>query len=272
MLNLDTARNFIKMRGTMLEKERFHCLLTDERGDLRVFPVERLQNSDGGFALYFKAGNPSSINHTVMALLCLQDLNLLTKATENEAAKFILSRQNCDGIFVDPYETLSMNLPLWMETGTFRFAVYYTLFSCLELLKIDATYYQNLEKPLQLISEWQKSNGSMPGYLHNSWLSAGVFLLSGNDKAADKALEFLASIQSYNWVGSQLIWALETLVDAGLSREHPLLRRWLNWMRGMQNPNGSFSSEDGEQYNTDVTLNAIRVVKKYSLLTSLTEF
>lgn len=272
MLNLTTARNFIKLRGTALEKERFHCLLTGERGNARLFPVENLQNADGGFALYFKANNPSSINHTGMALLCLQDLNLLTKATQDAAAQFILSRQNCDGVFVDPYETLSMNLPLWMETGTFRFAVYYTLFSVLELLKIDSGYSRELAKPLQLIGEWQKRNGSMPGYLHNSWLSAGVFLLSGYDRAAEKSLEFLASVPAYNWGGSQLVWALETLVDAGLSREHPLIRRWLSWMRGMQNPNGSYSSEDGEQYNTDVTINAIRVVKKYSLLTSLMEF
>ena len=266
MFNLGLAKEFINRRGTALEKERLRCLVTGEQGESQLFPIERLQNPDYGFSLHFKAGNPSCINNTGMARACLEDLNLLTRENELQIARFILSCQNRDGIFEDPYETLSLDLPVWMETGTFRFAVYYTVYSCLELLNIDLNYCDDLEKSLNLICQWQKKDGSQPGYLHNSWLSAGVLLLGGAETQAQQALGYLESLPQESWVSSQLLWAMETLINAGLTGEHPLLKKWSNWVGPTQRLNGSFSSEDGDQFNVDVTLEAIRVLKKLGLL------
>lgn len=267
MIDLNKACRFVEMRGNKLEKERLRSLLTGERGDPQVFPVERLQNSDYGFPLRLRRGEPSSINSTAVARLCLQDLNLLTSAMDRQMARFILSCRNRDGIFVDPYPTLEAHLPVWMEFGTFRFAVYYTLFSCLELLKIDLMYARELEPTLIMLQQWQRSDGSIPGYLHNSWFGAGVLLILGESlERTERILEFLDRVPFAQWEASQLIWAMEVLIDGGLEQGNRLIQKWLQWLEWMQNPNGSFTSEDEDRFNPDVTLHALRVLKKLNLI------
>lgn len=262
---MDIARacRFISVRGNRLEKERLRCLLTGEAGDPEIFPAERLRNPDDGFPLRLQAGESSSINSTAVARLCLQDLNRLTPELDRQIAGFILSCQNRDGIFVDPYPTLASHLPVWMEYGTFRFAVYYTLFSCLELLKIDRHCRFRLRTSLELLTQWQRQNGAFPGYLHNSWFGTGVLLLLGDRPAeTERGLRFLDGIGLRDWEASQLIWALEVLIDGGLGTVHPLIEKWFGWMEEIQNHDGSFTSEDDDRFNPAVTLHALRVFKK----------
>lgn len=268
MFNVEKARKFIQTRGSALEKERLRCLVTGASGNRKFFPIEYLQNADRGFALKFRPGNPSCINDTGVARMCLEDLNLLNPELAEGMIRFILSRQNRDGIFVDPYETLCRDLPLWMEIGTFRFAVYYTSFSVTEVLRSSCSYQPTLEASVQLLKDWQRKDGSLPGYLHNTWLAAGVYLLLGTEMVrAEAALEYLDQIPEESWEHSQLIWALEALVDAGLTHQNRLVEKWLYWLKKLQNANGSFTSEDDDRMNPDITLHAIRILKKLNLLT-----
>ena len=81
-----------------------------------------------------------------------------------------------------------------------------------------------------------------------------------------QALAVVEANFSPDWEGSYLAWLLRCLQDAGLLADHPLVVRCVADLERKQRPDGSWESEDGEEYAVGATIDALRVLKGYGLI------
>ena len=61
---------------------------------------------------------------------------------------------------------------------------------------------------------------------------------------------------------SQIAWALDCLVRAGLPAAHPFVQAGLDALRQRRAPDGSWASEDGPAFAAAATVGAIKVLSR----------
>ncbi len=106
--------------------------------------------------------------------------------------------------------------------------------------------------------------GQIPGYLHNNWLGASAFLMAGPGYAqnARLGLDFLMSRPASAWEDSQIAWAIDCLVRAGLPAQNPFIQFGIDLLQQRRAPDGSWSSEDGPAFAASATVGAIKVLTR----------
>ena len=71
----------------------------------------------------------------------------------------------------------------------------------------------------------------------------------------------LVVILDSQWDASALAWLLNTYLNAGVAPSTPLLTYARSLLESGQHPNGSFSSDDGDPFTLDVTIQAVRALQ-----------
>jgi hypothetical protein len=106
----------------------------------------------------------------------------------------------------------------------------------------------------------QAADGRFLGYLRTTWLAAAAFRLVEGPGAAPaaRAIDALAAIKAERWRASALASMLSSFAEAELSPDVPLVGQGLDRLRSLAEPDGCWSSEDGDFYQVDVTLGALR--------------
>ena len=106
------------------------------------------------------------------------------------------------------------------------------------------------------------------GYLHTTWIATGVCLMAGKNYKgiASQGLQALSRRPLPEWEDSQLAWALDCLSKGGLPKTEPFISACLNDLRRRQKLNGSWASEDGEGAAVGATIQALKVLKRYGLI------
>ena len=79
--------------------------------------------------------------------------------------------------------------------------------------------------------------------------------------AAEKALAHLTAKPWSEWQESQISWALDNLISAGLEINHPFVQGGLETLVERQEPEGCWVSEDGPAYAVSATLGVLKVLK-----------
>jgi len=120
--------------------------------------------------------------------------------------------------------------------------------------------------PVRFLEKHVEPSGLLKGYLRATWDALVIF---GYHPGADSELfaNTLKAIEhSFNpeaWDGSVVAWLLRALRDSGLGADHQLVSRSLDVLEARQLSDGSWGSEDGEEYSVWATVDALRVLRDF---------
>jgi len=228
----------------------------------------RLQNPDGGFPCSMVAGNPSAIHKTLTALWQLEELGLRDSREVNDAIKYLLNEQQQSGCWDEDAGLSDYGIPPWIAPGTTATRVYLTAYSAYWLGIQGYQSQPEYQSALQFLLAYQNADGKFDGYLHNTWIATSAFALAGEQYAevVKLGLDYLSSRPMGDWDDSQIAWALDCLGAAGMTKDKPFISHGLETLLLRQDVNGRWSSEDGEGARVSATIEVLKVVKHFKLI------
>ena len=105
-------------------------------------------------------------------------------------------------------------------------------------------------------------DGSLPSFLQTHWLAAALWIRlnwgSRNlPQPAQRALDYLATQIDDETPSGALGWMLTTLAPLGVPPEHPAIVKALALLSEQQRSDGGWTSEDGPERDTWVSLQAL---------------
>ena len=261
---------FLETKGTELEKARLQCILHGSHPSPELCQgLFELQNTDGGFPFAMHRSNLSTLNETTVALWWLEELDLLTSPAADQALDYLIRTQRPDGSWDEDPGLAQYELPPWIQLGDPRTQLYLSAYAAYWLAVGGRTSLPAFRKALHFLIRHQDETGKFYGYLHTSWIATGVFMLSGKRyrEMANLGLQALSNRALSEWADSQIAWALDCLSQGGLPQSDPFVKKCLDELLIRQNPDGSWASEDGEASAVGATLQVIKVLKRYGLVT-----
>ncbi|HSB67548.1 MAG TPA: prenyltransferase/squalene oxidase repeat-containing protein [Anaerolineales bacterium] len=270
-MNIEKSIAFIESRGSELEIVRLHCILYGGRAPKSlVQDLNNLQNADGGFPFGMHPGNLSTINETTMALWWLEELDLLISPIAHFAFDYLICTQQADGYWDEDPRLAEYKLPPWIRLGDVYSQLYLTAYVAYWLAAVNKTSQPAFRKALNFLIRNQDETGRFLGYLHTTWIATAVFLMVGKRYSviASKGLKMLSDRRLSEWEDSQLAWALDCLSKAGLPKNEPFISAGLNELNRRQKMDGSWASEDGEASSVSATIQALKVLRRYGLITA----
>ncbi len=271
---------FVDEHGSLLEKARLLRILMNEKPSKAVYEkLLSLQNPDGGFPSRPRAGSASSVDSTLTALWQLDELGMFEMEPARRALGFLMHMQRAYGGWDENPGLPAHDLPPWIRPGETATRMYLSAYAAYWLGLGGPDFRETFQKGVAFLAAWQGPTrrdaagqpegeplapGQLPGYLHNNWLGASAFLMAGKEyeRNARLAVDYLLSQRFENWEDSQIAWALDCLVRAGLPAKHPFVQAGLEALRQRRAPDGSWASEDGPAFAAAATVGAIKVLAK----------
>jgi hypothetical protein len=269
-VNIQQSINFIDTKGSDLEKARLHCIV---HGTVPQPEVTRsfigLQREDGGFPYKFVEGNLSTLNETTVALWWMEELGLLASPVAGKAFVYLLAAQAPDGSWDEDPRIAQYDLPPWIQLGDQKTRLYLSAYSSYWLAVGGYTHTSAFRKAIHFLIRNQEASGRFYGYLHTTWITASVMLKAGEryTQLANRAIQALSEKALNDWADSQVAWALDCLSMGGLPESHPFVQRCLDELLTRQKLDGSWASEDGESYAVSATIQVLKVLRRYGMLT-----
>jgi squalene cyclase len=271
MVNIVKSIGFIGEKGSTLEKARFNCILHGihpQKDVIQGFIM--FQNTDGGFPFGMIKGNLSTINETTVALWWMEELDLLTSPTANQVFTYLLATQQEDGGWDEDSKLAQYDLPPWIQVGDLKTRLYLSAYVTYWLAVGGYQSLPAFRKAIHFLIRHQDQSGKIYGYLHSTWIATGVFLMAGGHyaKVAALGIQALEDRPLIKWDDSHIAWALDCLSRGGLPKNHPFIDGCLNELFSRQKADGSWASEDGDDFAVGATIQVLKVLKRYSLLIS----
>jgi hypothetical protein len=269
-MNIDKSISFINTRGTEIEKARMNYILHGIRPAPKIHQsLYELQNVDGGFPFGMQRGNLSTINETTVALWWLEELDLLDSPAANQALDYLLRTQKTDGSWDEDPRLAQYKLPHWIKLNDLSTRLYLSAYAAYWLAVSGMTCLPAFRQALHFLIRSQDKTGKVFGYPHTTWISSAVFLLAGQrySSIASQGVIALSNRPMYEWEDSQLAWALDCLSKGGLNKHVPFVKSCLQELSNRQKSNGSWASEDGVTSAVSATLQAVKVLKHYGVMT-----
>jgi hypothetical protein len=259
-VNLPLAMSYIRQHATPVELARLQRALGEPAAiEEAQKQVAALQNPDGGWPYRQEAGQPSSLAATHHALTWLNELGLGQSAPAQRGLDYLLRTQQPDGSWHESDAILALRPPPWMSPENNMATAYLTADSAyhlavgrdpeLEAVAEACNYLYQLELEEQ--------------YPQTIWIMGALFtLVEGADSEVAQATRaYLEQRLDRHWDAGALTWLLNTYFGAGISPSMPLLTKARKLLEQAQQPNGSFSSDDGADFALDVTIQAVRALQ-----------
>lgn len=285
--NAKDAINFVRLNASVVERARLARLLGQPVDPAFLRPLYDLQNRDGGFPSRPRPGSASSVDSTLTGLWQIYEVGQFSQPEASRALDFLVSMQRPDGSLDENPNLPSYDLPPWIRPDHLPTQLYLTAYSAywlgLALRELapgdDAARAEGpstfsradaFHRAIAYLARQQFSAGQLPGYTHTNWIGTAAFLLAGDAGhiPAETGLSYLLSQDLDSWDPSQIAWALDNLLTAGLSTEHTFIQRGVETLLRRQSEDGSWSSEDGPSYAAAATVSALKVLRRVDAATS----
>jgi len=266
-MDTEKAIAYVQARGNAIERARLAAILWDEPPPEAVLrELAALQNPDGGFAYWLQPGQVSTICDTAFVLQWFDDLKVYRGPTVDPACHFLLDHQLEDGGWDEVEAVRALNPPEWMVPGRIETRVWLTAYCAHVLLRFGYVEAEPAkEGSVDFLLAHRDESGRLAGYLRATWIALPTlaYHLGPDSEPFQKVLAVVEANYSPDWVGSYLAWLLRCLQDADLPADHPLVARCLADLERKQRPDGSWKSEDGEEFAVSATVEALRALKGY---------
>ena len=266
MVDVKHAESFVKKKGDKVQQARLESILQQKRPPRLVLrSIEEMRKSDGGFA--FWDDDISSITSTLNILVWIDDLSVKRGTLVDNTFEFLLGHQQEDGGWDELQAVRNLEVPTFMTPGDIDTRVWLTACCAHWFVCFDRAEPPGAKGcPVRFLEHHIEPSGLLRGYLRASWDALVIF---GYHPGVESEL-FANTVTAieYNftpeaWDGSVIAWLLRALRDAGLKTNHELVNRSLNLLEAKQLFDGSWGSEDGEEYSVWATVDALRVLKDF---------
>ncbi|HEY7092284.1 MAG TPA: prenyltransferase/squalene oxidase repeat-containing protein [Ktedonobacterales bacterium] len=268
----DRAVAFILAHGSGVERYVLNNLAGENQYEAP--PVAELdrqllegQRPDGGWAPFW-ASDYSSLDATCYRLAQAETAGL---SLSWEALEFLRSRQRSDGSWEEDESARDL-APPWVTPGDLAARLYLTANCGWWLINGMAHGAQGYEDEAARAGAYleghQAEDGSLPSFLQTHWLAAALWIRlewgqPDLPEQATRTLDHLATQLSDETPAGALGWMLTTLAPLGVPPEHPAIVKAVALLSEQQRPDGGWTSEDGPDRDTWVTLQALLALTQW---------
>lgn len=256
--DVQKAIQFVQDNGNLRELARLTFLLTRTPPTPNIIEsFAEMQREDGGFAPFW-AADYSSLDATCYQLTQTEQLGVpAVEAFVQRALAHLAGRQQADGRFhEDP--AVTEQAPPWAKPGDLSATLYLTA-NCGFWLALWGDEPEPALDAAAFLKRHLEPDGRLPSFLHTHWLAAGLWLQTGHTAVYEAVCHALYH-QLDQLSASNLAWMAATLLAAGAEADHPLIHAAAARLPASQQPDGRWSSDDGEWQDVHTTLEALRVL------------
>jgi hypothetical protein len=198
----------------------------------------------------------------------MEELNLLFSPATCDAFAYLLKRQQDNGSWDEDPQIAQYELPPWIQLGDLKTKLYLSAYASYWLAVGGYTHLPAFRRAVHFLIRNQEVSGRFFGYLHTTWIAVGVFLMAGDryEKIASHGIQALSDKSLHEWADSQIAWTLDCLSRGGLPKSHPFVAQCLEELLPRQKSDGSWASEDGDDFAVSATIQVLKVLKRYSLV------
>lgn len=250
-INVQKSIEFIRENGNELELARLNNALGqdfDTDSVLNGFSI--LQNPDGGFPYGDRPGFPSCLSNSTMALHTLLELDLGDSEPARKIINFFFTMQQENGSWPEHDKVAPLGPPFWDMPGDDRTTLWLT--SDITDLLLRSGFDGNLDLAIEFIKEHQAPDGKFMGYIHSTWMALSIFGKNGMDheQVFSDALAYLETLDIEEWDAACIAWCLDCMKVGEVARESILWHKLTGKLSELQEEDGSWPAEEGEQIKT----------------------
>ncbi len=269
MVRIEEAIAFVQARGDVIEQARLSSIVWGQSPSESVLKkLTEMQHPDGGFSHFIL--DFSTVCDTVWVLIWLDELGLRNGPIVERAFDFLLQHQKEDGGWDEVERVQEIEAPEFLVPGRVETRVWLTAYCAHWFVRFGRAEPPEAKGcPVNFLRQYREPSGRLKGYLRATWDALVLFSYHPGPHSDDfqQALGIIEQeFSPREWEGSYLSWLMCCLKDAGLSIGHPLVRRCLAALAKKQRPDGSWQSEDGEQYAAHASIEALRILKHYEVI------
>lgn len=258
VVDLDAAIGFVMAKGDPVDRARLSFLRTGSSpGESLLHGCEAGQTLGGGWPAFY-SGRVPSIDATCFRLAQLDDLGALARRPARSALHWLASRQRLDGTWQED-ETLAADAPPWAQPGDPEATLYLTANAGF-WLAVSGDYPDNTQRAAEVIRDSLNPDGTWPSFLVTGWLGAAVLYKQQMFYEAAR-METVLTDRMHELSGADAAWLAATLRRVGVSDDDWALIAARRRLRETQRTDGGWSSDDGEAFDVNVALQAIRACK-----------
>lgn len=269
-MDLDAAIGFVVAHGDEVDRARLAYLRTGAAPDpALVAKAEDGQLPDAGWPGHEEA-TVASIDATCFRLAELDDLAALARPAGRQAFDWLTLIQRPDGTWEeDP--ALAEVAPPWAAPGDPAARLYLTANAAFWLSaggwsartagpldqRVGGAYAPVVDKAADAIVASLADDGSWPSFLVTGWLGAAVLYGRGRESESARMRAVLAArLPEIGPAG--VAWMACALRRLGVPDGDPLLVAARQELAAAQRSDGSWPSEDGDEFTVHTVLTAIR--------------
>jgi hypothetical protein len=212
------------------------------------------QTLAGGWPAFY-SGRVPSIDATCFRLAQLDDLGALQRHPARSAVHWIASRQRADGTWQED-ESLADDAPPWAQPGDPEATLYLTANAAYWLTIADG-YEDHVGRAAEVIKESLNSDGTWPSFLVTGWLGAAVLHKVGIFYEAAR-MQVVLTERTPGMSANDAASLAAALRRAGVADDDRTLSAARRRLAETQRSDGGWASDDGELFDVEVTLQAIR--------------
>jgi hypothetical protein len=255
VVDLDAAIGFVVAKGDPVDRARLSYLRSGVQPGEVIFNAAEAGVTLGGGWPAFYTGRVPSIDATCFRLGQLDDLGGLTRRPSRSALHWLASRQRPDGTWQED-AALAADAPSWAQPGDPEATLYLTA-NAAYWLAITTGYDEVVLRAGDFIREALNPDGTWPSFLVTGWLGAAVLLKAGMFYEAAR-MQAILTERLPNMSSGDAAALAASLRRGGVSDTDWTLTTARRRLAETQRSDGGWSSDDGELFDVEVTLHAIR--------------
>jgi squalene cyclase len=253
------AIQYVRSEGSAIEKARLNYWQYDQPAPPEI--VEEFvspQNQDGGWRPYWST-NYSSVDATCFHLAQANQLGIcLGEPAINKAINFIANRQRSDGTWEEE-QSVAAIAPPWAKPGDMSAKLYLTANSGY-WLAISQMHQEQAELAGRYLANNLDEKDHLSSFLQTQWLSVGLWQAIGLAKLPEQVMHYLEK-RLGDFSANNLTWLITTLRTVKISANQMLISEALARLVSLQQKNGQWQSDDGQEFDVHTTLEALFALK-----------
>jgi hypothetical protein len=258
VVDLDAAIGFVVAKGGPVDRARLSFLRNGTvPGEALLERSEAGQALAGGWPAFY-SGRVPSIDATCFRLALLDDLGALGRRPARSAVHWLSSRQRSDGTWQED-DTLAADAPPWARPGDPEATLYLTANAAF-WLAITGDYPDHTQRAAEVIRESINPDGTWPSFLVTGWLGAAVLNRQQMFYEAARMQGVLADRMA-DLSASDAAWLASALRRVNLGLDDWTLIAARRRLAETQRSDGGWTSDDGDAFDINVTLQVIRAFR-----------
>lgn len=269
LIDLERASAFVEGLEDDILTARLGAILKNRTPSRSILnQIEKMRKSDGGFAFWEQ--DVSSITTTLNIVGWLDDLSLRGGTIVDKTFDFLLEHQLEDGGWDEIERIRGFEPPPFMVPGEINTRTWLTAGCAHCFIRFGRAEPPGSKGcPSEFLMQHVGPSGLVKGYLYASWDALVMFNYHpGPDSEVFRNL--LSGVREQFDQGkhdaTDLAWLLRCLRDIGLDDTDNLVSRTIIALEGMQEPDGSWVSSEGDEYTGMTSVDVIRVLRDFGKL------